>query len=292
MFKVILFYKYVHIPDPQGLAFRQRTLCQDFSLKGRILVSEEGINATLEGLSENIDKYCRIFLEDPLFADIKIKISDGAGDSFPKLSVKVRNEIVASHLPNIDPRIRTGKYLTVEELHQWFESGKEFYIVDMRNDYETQAGHFQNSILSKMANFRYLPEFVESIRHLKDKTILTVCTGGVRCEKASAFLIENGFSGVYQLKDGIVTYMEKYPNQHFKGKLYVFDKRVLVGFNTESVEHEVIGRCAKCGVLSESYVNCAYDECHLHFICCDNCLENGKAFCQTQCMEKVLACSH
>lgn len=288
MFKVILYYKYVLVSDPKALAEQQRQLCLELGLKGRILIAEEGINGTLEGTTKAIAKYNQNFLSNPLFSDVNIKISEGTGDCFRKLSVKVRNEIVASHLHGkVDPLRRTGKYLEAEELHEWFETGKEFYIVDMRNDYETSAGKFQNSIPSGIGNFRFLPEILKTLRPLQDKTILTVCTGGVRCEKASAFLIENGFAEVYQLKDGIVTYMEKYPNEHFKGKLYVFDKRILIGFNTAHPSHEVVGMCHKCGITSEHFVNCSNDECHLHFICCENCFTDGNPYCSEKCFEII-----
>ena len=291
MYKVILYYKYVYIDDPAALMRKQNALCQKLNLKGRVLIAHEGINGTLEGTAETIEKYCQELLSNELFSDIKIKISASSGDAFPKLKIKVRDEIVASHLgAEVNPLKRTGKYLSAEELHNWFESAKEFYIVDMRNDYETSAGIFENSIASGLANFRYLPKVLDDLAHLRDKTILTVCTGGVRCEKASAFLVENGFSDVYQLKDGIVTYMEKYPNQHFKGKLYVFDKRVLIGFNTDHPQHEVIGKCLLCRSSSENFVNCANDECHLHFICCENCVNaSGLAFCSEKCLQKTAA---
>jgi UPF0176 protein len=289
MFTVILYYKYTYIADPKKLVAEQKALCAKLGLTGRILVAHEGINGTLEGTDDAIAAYCAELKANPLFADINIKHSTGTGSAFPKLMIKVRDEIVSSHISNeaVDPNRRTGTYLLSEELHDWFESKKEFYIVDMRNTYETDAGLFENSIPSGLGNFRDLPQVLKSLDHLRDKTIVTVCTGGVRCEKASAFLVENGFSDVYQLKDGIVTYMETYPNQHFKGKLYVFDQRVLMGFNTESAEHEIIGRCRHCNAISEHFVNCANDDCHLHFINCEACMTNNLAFCSEQCREKV-----
>lgn len=290
MYQIILYYKYVFIANPAKLVAEQKTLCAELNLKGRILIAPEGINGTLEGTIESISSYCEALKNNPLFSDIDIKKSEGTGSAFPKLMIKVRDEIVSSHLaPGVaDPLRQTGKYLSAEELHNWFEVGKEFYIVDMRNDYETSAGVFENSIPSRLGNFRNLPEVLKNLEHLKDKTIVTVCTGGVRCEKASAFLIENGFADVYQLQNGIVTYMEKYPNQHFKGKLYVFDQRILMGFNTDSAEHQVVGKCLHCKTPSEHFVNCANDDCHLHFICCEACMPNGTAYCSKVCSEKKI----
>lgn len=269
---------------------QQRLLCGELGLKGRIIIAQEGINGTLEGETAATEKYIEALKADPRFANTHIKRSPGTGAAFPKLSIKVRSEIVSLHLnEDVDPKQTTGKYLQPEELHEWFELGKEFYIVDMRNDYEAKVGLFEGSILPGLGNFRDLPEALSSLEHLKDKTVVTVCTGGVRCEKASGFLVKHGFNDVYQLFGGIVSYMEKYPNQHFLGKLYVFDQRVLMGFNTEAPEHIVVGRCALCDQPSENYVNCANNDCHLHFICCQNCYRHGQAVCSDHCAEVVAA---
>ncbi len=287
MFTVILYYKYIEIADPKAMVLEQKKLCTELGLTGRILIAHEGINGTLEGTDEAIAKYCAALLADPLFADINIKKSIGTGNAFPKLMIKARNEIVASHIApeDVNPMRRTAQYITAEELHTWFDSKKEFYIVDMRNGYETDAGLFENSIPSGLGNFRDLPEVLKSLAHLRDKTIVTVCTGGVRCEKASAFLLENDFANVHQLKDGIVTYMERYPNQHFKGKLYVFDQRILMGFNTDAPDHQIVGHCRHCQIQSERFVNCGNDDCHLHFICCENCSIDGQSWCSQSCQQ-------
>jgi len=277
-FTIILFYKYTSIADPEKLRVEQVTLCKRLDLKGRMIVAQEGINGTFEGTDENIKVYVQDLLAHPEFTDIHIKRSKGTGDGFPKLSIKVRPEIVATHLEerDIDPNKITGKYLTAEELHEWFRTGKEFYIVDMRNDYEQAVGVFKNSLKSGMGNFRDLPKVLESLEHLKDKTILTVCTGGVRCEKASGFLVTHGFEDVYQLYGGIVTYMEQYPGEDFLGSLYVFDNRLVMGFNMDDPNREIIGRCVVCTLPSEHFINCKDGFCHRHFICCENCL-NGEA---------------
>ncbi len=187
---------------------------------------------------------------------------------------------------DIDPNQVSGIHLKPEELHQWLADKKEFYIVDMRNIYEHKVGHFEGSILPPIENFRDLPKVVEQIKHLKDKTVLTVCTGGVRCEKASGFLMTQGFTDVYQLDGGIVSYMERYPNEDFKGKLYVFDGRVTMGFYTDDAKHEVVGKCDNCGEQTEHFVNCDNPVCHRHFLNCEKCLEQngGKSFCPGGCV--------
>jgi UPF0176 protein len=288
MYKILLFYKYTKIEDPGKFRDAQMALCRALNLKGRMIVASEGVNGTFEGTAEDIKKYGEHLKSDPLFADVHLKISDGDGSAFPKLSIKARNEIVATHLvdDDIDPTKLTGKYITAEELYDLIHSEKEFYIVDMRNDYETEVGYFENSIFPNLINFRYLPEVLPKLAHLKDKTIVTVCTGGVRCEKASGFLVKNGFNNVYQLYGGIVTYMEKYPNEDFIGKLYVFDNRVVMGFNTNDPKHKIVGKCTNCGQPSEHFINCKNDYCHRHFICCQNCLKGEKnIFCPMGCRD-------
>lgn len=288
LYEILLYYKYIFIDNPAQLKIEQEKLCKELGLKGRIIIAPEGINGTVEGLSENTQKYIDEMVKDPRFSDIHFKRSEGTGEAFPRLSIKVRNEIVSAHLGDgdVSPTKVTGKYITAEELHEWLQNKKEFYVIDMRNDYEHKVGYFENSILAPFSNFRDLPNILPEIEHLKDKTIVTVCTGGVRCEKASGFLVKHGFKDVYQLYGGIVTYMEKYPNQDFKGKLYVFDDRVVMGFNIDAPEHEVVGKCDRCGKKSDNYVDCAYIHCkgHRHFICCEVCLEkDGKAYCSPTC---------
>lgn len=152
----------------------------------------------------------------------------------------------------------------------------------MRNAYEFKVGHFENSILPPMENFRDLPKVVEQIKHLKNKTVLTVCTGGVRCEKASGFLVANGFNNVYQLYGGIVSYMEKYPNEDFLGKLYVFDGRITMGFNTEDSKHKIVGKCSICGKSADTYRDCVNLHCpnKRHYVACDDCDEKSNGYCQ------------
>jgi UPF0176 protein len=284
---IILFYKYVKIDDPKKVCDFQRALCERLSLKGRIIVAEEGINATIEGTKENIEKYLAEYLSDERFKDTHIKRSVGNGKAFPKLSAKVRKEIVSLHLEeDIDPNQITGRHLKPEELKQWYESGKEFYIIDMRNDYEFKVGKFRDSKLMPIQNFRDIPKALSYIAELKEKTVLPVCTGGVRCEKASGLLVREGFKDVYQLDGGIVSYMEKFPAQEFEGSLYVFDSRIIMDFDSPE-QHKIIGKCEICSNPSERYVNCKNPECNKHFICCTTCSNEEKPFCSNECQLKI-----
>ncbi|MFA5933749.1 MAG: rhodanese-related sulfurtransferase [Candidatus Paceibacterota bacterium] len=279
-YQILLFYKYVFINNPEEVMQTQRELCEKLGLKGRLIIAREGLNITLEGTVENTEEYIKELEKDSRFHNIHFKRSLDNGNSFPKLSVKVRPEIVSLHLGtcDIDPNEVTGTHLKAEDLYEWLNPSsdgsqkKEFYIVDMRNAYEHKVGYFENSILPDLKNFRDLPKLVKQLKHLKDKTVVTVCTGGVRCEKASGFLITQGFNDVYQLDGGIVSYMEKYPNEDFVGKLYVFDKRVMMGFYTDDPKHKVVGKCDICKTQSEHFVNCENVGCHRHFIACVECV--------------------
>ncbi len=282
---VVLFYKYIEIADPQTEMARQRALCEKLGLKGRMIIAEEGINATLEGESKRIEEYMEEMKKDERFTDIHWKKSIGPGNAFPKLKIKVRPEIVSLHLErDLDPNQVTGTHLKPEELKKWFEQGKKFVIVDMRNDYEFKVGKFKDSIMPPLKNFRDLQGQIDSIKDLKDTTVLTVCTGGVRCEKASGLLVREGFKDVYQLDGGIVSYMEKYPAQEFEGTLYVFDNRITMDFDPAH-KHKVIGQCDFCLEKTEQFYNCAYPQCNLKVLCCEKCFKqkHKKVFCSDAC---------
>lgn len=278
---VLLYYKYVKIKNPKEVMDMQRAICEVLNLKGRILVAEEGINGTVEGTAENIEEYIRQTEKDKRFQDINWKKSEGDGRAFKKLVVKVRPEIVTTGISNKDfgPLKKvTGKHLSADKLYKWYEEGREFYVVDMRNDYEFEIGRFKNSVWPQgLGHFRDVPRAVKSISNLKDKTVVTVCTGGVRCETASGLLMKYGFKDVYQLENGIVTFMEKYPNTYFEGKLLVFDGRETIAFNADKPEYKTVGKCRNCGKPSENLVNYwkAKDE-DVYGIICTNCISSGQ----------------
>ncbi len=279
MHSTVLFYKYVTIDQPNALMERERDVCVSLGLKGRMIIASEGINGTFCGTTKAIEEYIARLKIDERFSDVDFKITESSCDAFPRLSIKVRSEIVTSNLPaSINPRIDSGTYLEPAELKRWFEEGKEFEIIDMRNNYEHAVGHFKGSRASGMENFKELPKVAEKNADIKGKTVLTVCTGGVRCEKASAYLKSQGFSDVYQLHGGIHRYMEAYPGEDFKGTLYTFDGRVTMDWGGE---REIVGKCVHCGGASEAYADCLEDTCGAHFIACDSCrTEAGRAACQ------------
>lgn len=282
-YQVLLFYAYVEIDAPEVLAQRVRDLAHTYHLTGRVLVATEGINATLEGRTADTESFVSAFFVDERFKSVSVKRSVGTGNSFPNLKVKVRNEIVGTGFTaeEANPAVKTAPRLTAEELRRWYQEQRDFVIVDMRNNYEFASGHFKDSIEAGISASRHLPLVVHKLEPLKNKTVVTVCTGGVRCEKMSAYLMNKGFDHVYQLEDGMHGYMQKFPGEDFLGTLYTFDKRVTMDFGGN---REVIGACHLCGTKSEQYTNCANNYCHLHFIVCNACKDvDGKAFCSPEC---------
>lgn len=287
MYQVLLFYKYVTIEHPEDLKETYTALCKKYELKGRTIIAEEGINGTLEGATENTEGFLREFLMDARFSDIHIKRSVGTGISFPRLSVKVRQEIVGTRFPKeIDPRIQTAPHMSAEELHALYEQQEDFIIVDMRNSYEYESGHFENSVDPGMDASRELPNVLENLPLDGEKKIITVCTGGVRCEKMSAYLLNKGYKNVHQLDGGMHTYMEKYPEGHFKGTLFTFDERMTMDFGGK---REIVGTCKLCSSKTEKYQNCSNAECNMLFLVCDDCTGiSGPVFCNGACKAKAV----
>lgn len=267
---VILFYKFIDLDDPKALAEAHRAKCQELSMKGRMLVAEEGINGTFEGTRKAIEAYKAFVKEDERFSDMLIKESKGTGASFPKLKIKVRDEIVTLKAGRFNVKEETAAELPVDELQKWYENNEDFVVLDLRNDYEIASGKFDKTIDPGLQNFRDLSEKLSEMEELKDKKVVTVCTGGIRCEKATCLLKREGFKDVYQLKDGIHTYMQKYPGEHFKGTLFVFDNRMTTDV-ADIRDKEVIGTCTFCDTKTEEY--CSDDSVRpsRKILCCRDC---------------------
>lgn len=275
-FEILLYYLYTDVQDPEHLKEEQVRLCEELGLKGRIIIGHEGINGTVEGLREDTQRYVDACSAHPLLKDMQFKRSVGTGSAFPKLSIKVRSEIVGAKLgeDGSHPSDLTGKRLTADGLHALYESGEEFTVIDMRNSYEYELGHFKNSVDPGMRRFEDLPKKLGQLEQYKDKKVVTVCTGGVRCEKASGYLVKKGFSDVYQLDGGMVTYMEKYPGQNFDGSLFVFDGRKTMHFNGDA--HVPVAKCAHCSAPSERFKNCKDPFCNRKHVACETCVPRGE----------------
>ena len=260
-YPVILFYKYVPISSPEEFAASQRALCSALGLKGRLLIATEGVNGTLAGTEDAIGKYVADLKSDPRFADIGIKVSAGHEKTFPKLVVKVRREIVTLNGGDLTPN--RDNQLSPADWKRMLEEDPDAVVVDVRNNYESAVGKFENAIACDIEYFRELPDYVDRLADLKDKKVLMYCTGGIRCEKASALFRSKGFKNVFQLHGGIVTYQEQFGNEHWLGECFVFDQRMTVRVEENLVQ---IGKCQHTGYPTSRIVNCLHDFCHKLFV--------------------------
>ncbi|MFP7699483.1 oxygen-dependent tRNA uridine(34) hydroxylase TrhO [Candidatus Phytoplasma pyri] len=265
---IILYYKYTKITNLKYFQNKHLKFCQNLKLLGRIIISHEGINGTLCGKIENINQYIEIMKKNKIFNGIDFKITKYKENVFNKLSIKIKKEIVNLKLDkDIDMSKIKSNYLNPKEFHENLKNTDNI-IIDVRNDYEFQLGHFKNAINPKIKNFRDLPMWVEKNKNLlKNKKIITYCTGGIRCEKFSAFLKSKGFSKTYQLKGGIITYGNKNFTKEilWNGKLYVFDNRIAIKINDQ--KYQIVGKDNFDNKPCERYINCANPICNKQFFC-------------------------
>lgn len=283
---ILLYYKYVDIEHPESIKKWQLQLCKELGLTGRILLAHEGINGTVAGENEATEKYIQAMNEHPLFGGMDFKKSPGGAEVFPKLKVFVKNEIV--HL-GVDPKKVTvkdgGQHLTPEEVHELLSNKPDDLVVlDTRNNYESAVGGFTGQIAADIDHFRELPKYIdENLDTFKDKQVLMQCTGGVRCERATAYLAQKDVAKkIYQIEGGIVRYTEKYPDGHFRGKNYVFDKRITVKINDD-----ILGSCYLCKKSCDDYYNCLNALCNKHYISCKSCFTEYQNCCSTTCKTKI-----
>jgi UPF0176 protein len=278
VYKVLLFYVFTPLADPEAIRLWQRDLCESLGLGGRILISKDGLNATVGGELDAVKKYRRKTREYPAFKDIDFKWSEGTSNNdFPKLTVRVRDEIVSFGAPGeltVDAAgvVGGGQRLTPQQLHELVEN-KEVTFFDGRNKWEADIGRFKNAIVPDVATSHDFVKELDSGKydHLKSTPVVTYCTGGVRCEVLSSMMIKRGFTEVYQLDGGIVRYGEAFGDSGlWEGSLYIFDNRKAVTFSPEAA---VIGRCAQCGVGSSRMENCSNLECRKQMVVCDRCAE-------------------
>ena len=281
----MLYYKYTHVPEAEEFAKQHLEFCERLGIVGRIIVAEEGLNGTISGTVVQCKKYMDHVKSNPLFGDVDFKIDEVDVPSFERLYVRYKPEIVHSSLrgiQNIDPTETTGTHLKPHEVLEMMKD-EDVVFLDVRSNYESNVGRFKNAVALDIDNFRDFPEKLKEIENLKDKKVITYCTGGIKCEKASGFLVENGFKNVYQVEGGIVKYAKETGGKNFEGKLYVFDNRVVVDVN--SVNPNIISTCKICGTPSAHMVNCANQECNEHFVLCEDCGWKMQGCCCETCMQ-------
>lgn len=277
MQKIILYYKFIPITDPEAIRLWQRALCEKLNLKGRILISTHGINGTLGGDLNDLKAYVKE--TKAYFTGMQFKWSEGAQDVFPKLSIKVRDEIVTFGVADeiqVDENgiVGGGKHLKPEQVHELVKQrGEDVVFFDGRNAYEAAVGKFKDAVVPQVNHTRDFVSELEDPKYdgLKDKPVVTYCTGGIRCEVLSALMKNRGFKEVYQIEGGIVKYGETYGDEGlWEGSLYVFDGRMGQKFTEKAKD---IGRCVHCGNKTSNYENCANKSCNALILICKKCVD-------------------
>jgi UPF0176 protein len=280
--KILLYYVFTPLADPQAVRLWQRDLAESLNLRGRILLSKDGLNGTVGGELSAVKKYLRKTREYPAFKNLDVKWSEGTGLDetgasldFPRLVVKVRDEIVSFGAPGeleVDANgvVGGGTKLQPAELHELVaDRGDEVVFFDGRNAFEAEIGRFRNAVVPDVSNTREFVTELESGKydHLKDKPVVTYCTGGIRCEVLSGLMKSRGFDEVYQLDGGVVRYGETFGDDGlWEGSLYVFDNRMSMEFSDHAA---VVGTCAICGTASKHMQNCADASCRTQLVLCD-----------------------
>jgi UPF0176 protein len=282
-YQVLLYYCYTPIAEPDVFRDEHHLFCLDNNLKGRIIVAPEGLNGTVSGLKEDCQKYIDHVKSDSRFDSLEFKIDDVETDAFKKLNVRVKPEIVLSGFNHIDPNRETGIHLEPSEFKK-MKDDEDVVLLDCRSNYEHGVGKFKNAVTMDIENFRDMPEKLEELKQYKDKKVLTYCTGGIKCEKASAYLLEQGFENVYQLHGGIIKYGIEEGGEDFDGKCYVFDNRIVADVNT--INPEVYSTCHICNEKSDRMVNCANSECNKHLSICEKCGWDMDGACSPECKEE------
>jgi UPF0176 protein len=279
---ILLYYCYTNIDDPESFRIAHHSYCIENDLRGRIIIAKEGINGTISGLKANCEKYMKDLNSDPRFSRTEFKIEPIESHAFQKLNVRAKDEIVHAGLKHIDPTKATGKYVEPDEFRR-IKNDDDVVIVDVRSNYEHNIGKFKNAISFDIDNFREFPEHIDELKKYEDKKIITYCTGGIKCEKASAFLLEKGFKNVYQLHGGIIKYGIEEGGEDFDGKCYVFDNRISAEVN--KVNPSVISTCYICDTKCDRMVNCANPECNKHVPICESCATEMGGTCSKACKE-------
>jgi UPF0176 protein len=280
-YSILAFYKFVSIEDPDREVKRLKEFFASCDLSCRIYLSHEGINGQMSAKKEDAERYMVWMRSDPRFADMSFKVDPSDHNVFPRVTVKHRRQLVAlDHEVDLANR---GEHLPPAKWKEMLESDESHVLVDVRNKYEWEVGHFEGAELPDASTFREFPEYARQLRERVDPRttpVMMYCTGGIRCELYSALMKEEGFDKVYQLDGGVINYGHEEGGEHWKGKLFVFDDRM----TTEVGEAcGTISSCAHCGVSTDHYFNCADMDCNTLFLSCTACLKEQKGCCQKDC---------
>lgn len=280
----VTFYKYVQIENPDQLKETLQDLCKSLNIMGRILLGSEGINAAITGEEKSIELFESAIKEVQEFSDIDFKKTITKGHDFKKLTIRIKKEIVTSRFEGVKIE-KKANYIEPKELKRALDNKEDVILVDARNDYEYKIGRFRNAINPEIKIFREWPEAVKKLNEIKEienKKIVTYCTGGIRCEKASAYLQEQGFDNVFQLHGGIIKYGLECGDTHWEGKCFVFDNRGAVSIDPNK-NADPVSQCNLCKIPSDTYHNCSVIECDKRFISCEKCFNTLQGCCSKMC---------
>lgn len=279
----LAFYKFFTIEKPHDFIHAHKKFFEEFDLKGRIYISEEGINAQMSGEMTETEAYRNWLKKDQRFENQYFNIQSCSEHAFPRMIVKYRRQLVALDR-KIDVQNNTGIHLKPSDWSKMLEEEKNKIVLDVRNDYEWEIGHFEGASLPALSQFRDFPSYAETLKkeiNPEETKVMMYCTGGIRCELYSALLKEKGFKHVYQLQGGVIRYGNEEGKKHWKGKLFVFDDRMAVPISDE--ESEILTHCHFCHKLSDTYYNCANMDCNHLFRSCKKCLAETKGCCSDTC---------
>lgn len=281
-YRILLYYNFIPVPYPEAERQAQEEFCRQHGLLGRILVAPEGINGTVSGIEADIQAYMDWMAVHPVFSGTEFKVDVHGGHAFHKLHVRVKPEIVHFGVNGLQPWEKAGAYVSPQAFKEMLEQGDEnLVILDARSNYETRIGKFRGATSLDIENFRELPEHLHELESFRDKTVVTYCTGGIKCEKVTAWLLQQGFRDVRQLHGGIIRYAHETGGAHFEGDCYVFDERVVVPVN--AVNPITLGSCLVCGNPSSRSMNCANAACNDQIVMCDTCADKMQGCCSQAC---------
>lgn len=281
MYEVILYYYFNTIEHPEQFAKQHKQYCKDLGIKGRIYISSEGINGTAAGTPEQMAHYKADLRAIPGFENTEFKTDESDYIPFSKLTCKTREEIVSLHVDGVDPK-DGGNHLSPAEWRRVMEE-EDHVMIDVRNNYESKIGHFKGALKPDVENFFDFPQWLEEAEIPKDKKVLMYCTGGIRCEKFSVLMKEQGWDDVNQLHGGILRYAKEEEGKHFEGKCFVFDDRLVVPVNPKDLAP--IAKCEITGKPADTYVNCANMECNKLFVCSEEGAHIMEGCCSEECKQ-------
>ena len=288
MYLVLAYYRFLKsnelLKEPERFVKAHQQFLKDKDAKGRIYINEQGINGQMSIHEKDAESYIEWVNSHESFKDVEFKAHVSEEHAFAKMTIKHRKQLAA-----LDVKVdlnRTGKHIPPKQWKEMLDSQDEDTIlIDVRNDYEWKVGRFEGAILPELENFRDFGEYIEHLKNIynaKKTKVMMYCTGGIRCELYSALMKEKGFETIYQLQGGVIKYGLEEGVKHWKGKLFVFDDRMVVPISKE--ESEVISHCDHCGIKAEIYLNCAYMDCNALFVTCSECARKMNGCCCEECM--------